>query len=204
MAKDGARLRGVYGKPWSKLVGQKVDITPEVMHKVGEIILLSVRAEIRKQVALSAGLRGRGQPVPMPRSKAFQESFGYQLRGSRTIEITSKWPYAGVWEEGKKPYPMTWLTGLGAAGGFGEDKKPFLNKKPGKVLASKYAIPIVTEDGSVIIRFAPFKTEDAWIHPGFAKYGFLQKGIRRGRILAANYIIKTSVIPLLEEADPLL
>ena len=204
MAKDGARLRGVYGKPWSKLVGQKVELTPLVMDVVGGIILDSVKFEVRKAAALAAGVRGRGKPVPMPTSSGFVESFDYRILGSRTIEVVSDWPYAKVWEEGKKPYPMTWLTGLGAAGGFGEDKAPFKEKKPGKPLASKYAIPIITAQGEVIIRYAPFKTEDAWIHPGFAKYGFLQKGIRKGRLKAAEYIIKTSVIPLLENADPLL
>jgi hypothetical protein len=200
----GSRLKGVYGKPWSKLVGQKVDLTPEVMNTVGRIILESVQFEVRKAAALASGLKGRGKPVPMPTSSSFVESFEYRILGSRTIEVVSDWPYAKVWEEGKKPYPMTWLTGLGAAGGYGEDKAPFKTKKPGKVLASKYAIPIITASGEVIIRYAPFKTEDAWIHPGFAKYGFLQKGIRKGRIKAAEYIIKAAVIPLLENADPLL
>jgi len=192
-----ARLKGVYGKPWSKLVGEKVDLTPEVMNQVGVIILDSVKSEIIKAAAMARGVRGRGEPVPIPNTNEFKDSFEYSLRGARTIEISSDWPYAEVWEEGKDPYPMTWLTGRAAGA------EPF-PQRPGKVQSSKYAVPIVTATGKVIIRYAPFTTQDAWIHPGFARYGFLQKGIKKGRLKAAEYIIKAAVIPLLEQSDPLL
>ena len=42
-------------------------------------------------------------------------------------------------------------------------------------------VPIVQHDGQVIIRTAPLSTDKAWIHPGFVKYNFIERGVRKGR-----------------------
>ena len=109
MAKKYARVRGVYGTPWAKMAGMKVDITPAVMQMLGKAVLEGVQYEIRRAIAISGGMKGRGKPVPMPNSKAFVESFQFKIVGNRTVEISSNWPFAKAWEEGKEPYEMTWL-----------------------------------------------------------------------------------------------
>jgi hypothetical protein len=42
------------------------------------------------------------------------------------------------------------------------------------------AIPIVTSGGEVIIRATP-EAGDAWIHPGFMRYSFIERGVKKGK-----------------------
>jgi hypothetical protein len=180
MADDYVRVRGVYATPWSKLAGQKVEITPVVMQKLGQAVLDGVRHEIRRTIALANALSGKGQPIPLPNSTEFVESFQFKIRGSKTVEIETNWPFAKVWEDGKEPYEMTWL------------QQPKVK-----------VVPIITTSGETILRTAPLQTENAWIHPGFAKYGFLQKGIKRGREKAAEIIRDEVILPLLKGKSPI-
>jgi hypothetical protein len=175
------RVRGVYGTPWSKLAGQPIELTPEIMNKLGKAVLEGVQWEIRRALALAANLGGRGQPVPLPGSPRFLESFQYKIAGAKTVEILTSWPFAKVWEEGKPPYTMGWLNRESI-------------QKP---------IPIITSSGETILRMAPLSTDKAWIHPGFARYSFLAKGVKRGREAAAAIIRTEVILPTLKEADPL-
>ena len=180
MADDYVRVRGVYGTPWSKLAGQKVEITPVIMQKLGEAVLEGVRYEVRRAVALAANVGGRGRPIPLPSSSEFVESFQFKIRGSRTVEISTNWPFAKAWEEGKEPYEMTWL------------KQPKVK-----------VVPIITSSGETILRTAPLQTDNAWIHPGFARYNFLAKGVKRGRENAAAIVREEVILPMLKQTSPL-
>ena len=179
MGDEYIRTRGVYAKPWTKLVGQKIEITPVIMQKLGTAVLEGVRYEIRRTIALAAAVKGRGNPTTMPVSPGFIESFQFKISGSRTVEITTNWPFAKAFEEGKDPYEMTWL------------QQPKVK-----------VVPIITSTGETILRTAPLQTEKAWIHPGFAKYNFLAKGVKRGRENAAKIIRDELVLPLLKGASP--
>jgi hypothetical protein len=170
----------VYGKPWSKLMNEPIELTPIIMNKLGKAVLDGVRWEIKRALALAANLGGRGQPRPLPNSPSFVESFQYRIAGSRTVEIITDWPFAKAWEEGKEPYEMSWLN-----------------------RAETPVVPIITTSGEVILRAAPLTTEKAWIHPGFAKYSFLAKGIKRGRASATTIIRDEVILPLLKGGDPL-
>jgi len=181
MANKGVRLKAVYGTPWSKLIGENIPLTPTLLRKAGDIILAAVLKELKKDMAKAANMGGRGKPVPLPNSKKFVDSFSSSVRGAKTIEIISDWPFAKQWETGKKPFPMTWLT-----------------QQKGVV-----RVPILSSTQTVIIRTAPFAVGGAWIHPGFAKYTFLQRGIRKGRGEAAKMLAKEAVIPLLAKNSPL-
>ena len=181
MAKeDYIRVRGVYGTPWSKLAGQTVEINPRIMQLLGKAVLKGVQDEVRRAVALAANLKGKGKPQPLPQSAEFIESFQFRIRGSRTVEIVTNWPFAKAWEEGKEPYEMKWLM------------QPKVK-----------IVPIITSTGETILRTAPLQTEQAWIHPGFAKYNFLSKGITRGRKNAADIVREQVIIPLLMKSSPL-
>jgi len=180
MGDEYVRVRGVYATPWSKLAGKKIEITPAIMQKLGVAVLEGVRYEIRRSIALAASMKGRGSPRSLPVSPEFIESFQFKIRGARTVEIETDWPFAKAFEEGKAPYEMTWL------------KQPKVK-----------IVPIITSSGETILRTAPLQTEDAWIHPGFAKYNFLSKGVKRGRENAAAIIRNEIVLPMLKETSPL-
>jgi hypothetical protein len=166
---DDVRIRGVYGKPLLKRDAPNVAVMPmPMLKKAAEIILKSIKKEIMKDMAKSAGLRGRGKPVPMPDSKKFVDSFSWKIVGKSTIEIVSNWPTASAHtstpgkDDNKKstePYKMTWLT------------QPQVK-----------VVPLVTQEGQVIFRTAPLTTADAWIHPGFLRYTFIQRGVDKGRV----------------------
>jgi hypothetical protein len=166
---DDVRIRGIYGKPLLKRNGPTaVQMPLPMLKKAGEIFLKSIKAEIMKDMAKSAGLRGRGKPVPMPDSRKFVDSFSWKISGQSTIEITSNWPTAsahtsvpgkGDKKGSTKPYPMTWLT------------QPQVK-----------TVPIITQEGRVIFRTAPLTTTNAWIHPGFLRYTFIERGVKKGRV----------------------
>ena len=151
-------VRKIYGAPLLRGQNVTVPMKGPLLVRAAKIILDSVKKEIRTDMAKSRGVRGRGEPVKLPRGKSFVDSFSFKIRGSSTIEIISTWPTIENYLKGTDPYKMSWLV------------------QP-KV---KY-VPIILNDGEVIIRTAPLSLTNAWIHPGFAKYTFLERGIRKGK-----------------------
>ena len=134
--------------------------------------------DAKRAVAIAANLKGRGKPIPLPNSATFIESFQYKIVGARTVEVSTNWPFAKAWEDGKEPYEMKWLN---------RTQTPI--------------VPIITSSGETILRTAPLTTEKAWVHPGFAKYSFLAKGVKRGREAAAKIVRDEVVLPMLEKMD---
>jgi hypothetical protein len=120
-----------------------------------------------------------GEPAGLPNSESFFDSFAYKISGRSTIVITSTWPWIAQHIEGRGPTRMTWLT-----------------QEQGV-----YRVPIVQDDGTVVVRFAPFRTEHAWVHPGFARHTFLERGVRKGREEMAKVIIE-EVKNMLAGGDP--
>ena len=157
-AKAALRLRGVYTKPL------RITLDRPALIQAGQIILDSVRREIRKDAAKARGLSGRGKPVTIPDSNRFVNSFSFRITG-KVIEIVSSWPTAEAHlrEGNDKPRKMTWLV------------QPTV----------KY-VPIITGEGKVIVRTAPATVGEAWVHPGFALYNFIERGVRKGRQAVFN------------------
>lgn len=193
MADNGTRLKGVYGRPLAKRAGMKIDLTPKQMSEVAQIILESIQEEIKKDIAKAAGLRAPGEPVPLPKTDKFAKSFQARVKGASTIEITSTWPTAKAHVtpsdeidlDNNRPKPhapmeMWWLT---------RPKVPFAQ--------------IVRANGEIIVRTTPdpSKGERPWIHPGFRKYTFLERGLRKGRDRAVKHLASTVVQGLLLEYD---
>ena len=192
MAVRGARLRGVYGKPLTRAVGKPLALSSEQLKRAGQIILRAIRKEITIDIAKSAGLRKKGEPARLPQTSAFSKSFGLRIRGN-VIEISSTWPTATahttpsdkIDPDTNKPFPhapieMTWLM------------------RPDVPRAR-----IITDDGKTIIRVTPDSTkgEKPWIHPGFRKYTFLERGIRKGREQVMEELIPELLEGLLSEYD---
>ena len=43
-------------------------------------------------------------------------------------------------------------------------------------------VPLTTSTGEVIFRMAPLRTADAWIHPGIARFNFMERAVRKAKI----------------------
>ena len=174
------RARGVYGKPWSRLVGEKLEITPEILGRLGQALVDAVVEEARKDFA-KQGRRPtpRGKPEGLPASDSFFESFDWKIIGKSTVVVTSTWPWLEQLKDGRDPYKMTWLT------------------RPKGV----YKVPFPQDDGTVLIRMAPLTLKDAWIHPGFARHTFLERGVRKGRKRMAE-IVGQELVREMARGDP--
>lgn len=176
----GRKTRGVYGTPIAKLAGVKVKLTRVQLQTSAEIILKAIKKEIKRDMALSAGIRPEGEPVRLPDTQRFVDSFKTRIRGQSTIEIYSDWPTASAHTTKLKP-------------GFVENTRPDKSAPMEMTWLMKPKVPlarIVTQGGQVIVRTTPLsKNQDGpWIHPGFRKYTFLERGLRKGRIEAAKAI----------------
>lgn len=191
------KLRGVYGKPLLKS-GTSISMTPELLKKAGETILEAVKKEILKDIAKSRGIRGgtyptsyqSRDPVPLPDSPKFVDSFTYSIRGKSTIEIVSDWPTADIHvgklrskdletppnrKKSTPPFKMWWLV------------RPKVN-----------TIPIVTHTGQVIYRSAP-EAGNEWIHPGFRRYSFIERGVKKGKEKFVEQVLAQEVAKIVAE-----
>lgn len=163
----GRRIGGVYGKPWSRMADKPIVMSDEVLKRLGKMLVESVVAEAQKDFAKQGANAQPGAPEGLPNSKNFFNSFHYRISGKSTIEIYSDWPYIQQVIEGRDPYPMTWLLG-------------------GMVVPIK-------KGGVTLFRTTPMKKEDAWIHPGFARHTFLQRGIKKGREQMAQIMVEEAI-----------
>jgi hypothetical protein len=152
------RVKTKLAGPLMRMIGQQIPLSEGTLNKMGEALVEGIAAEAERDRIL-AGPRAPGAPVGIPDTPTFKDSFSYKIRGKRTIDIISSWPWIEQITEGRAPYKMTWLT------------------RANKV----HAVPIMTKDGTVIVRTAPLRTKDAWIHPGFARHTFIERGIDRAR-----------------------
>lgn len=78
------RVKGIYGKPWSKMAGG-IPISPPVLKAVGKLLVEAVQAEAREWMKAAGGFTPE-------RQQEFIDSFDFRIRGKSTIEITSTWP----------------------------------------------------------------------------------------------------------------
>lgn len=193
MPDSGVKLRGVYGKPVAKAAGQKVPLTGQQLRRYGKLLLKHVREEAKKDIR-GQQKRKPGEPVGLPQSKKFLDSFSYKIRGRSTVEIVSTWPTASLHTSpiknardlDKKRAPatpefkMTWLV---------RRKVPYAK--------------IELENGQVIIRSTPDpqKGDKLWRHPGFRHYTFLSRGIRKGREAFVRELAAEAVGQLLKTHD---
>jgi hypothetical protein len=174
------RVKGVYGKPWSKMVGQKIEINPVLLRRLARTLVKAVVEEAKKDFAKQGRKpTPKGKPEGIPASDSFFDSFGYRILGKSTIVITSTWPWIHQITEGRDRYRMTWLTEANRI----------------------YQVPFPQPDGTVLVRMTPFRIADAWIHPGFARHTFLARGIRKGRKRMAE-IVGKEALKELKKGDP--
>ncbi len=179
MAKSTAKLlRTAYSKPWTAILNETAS-SPALLDGVGKLlvkfIVLEARADLAKQGNKPTPV---GSPEGIPNSERFFESFYYQRRTRRTVDVLSSWPWIDQIIEGRKAFRMKWLTRT----------------------AGRTNIPLKTQpysQGRTIVRAAPLRPEDAWIHPGFKKHNFVDRGFRRAKN-SVDQMVKDTVFKALQ------
>jgi hypothetical protein len=177
------RVKGVYGGP----VGKKLDIpvTRELLEKLGKCLVAAFVKEARKDFA-KRGWSGEARDGSPP----IWESFSFKIRGEKTLEVMSTFPDIEVLvSRDIPPRKMTWLTQEAknknpAAYPLTKRELRAGKKRGGRVLDGgrlPLVVPLKGEGGRVIFRTAPLKTQDAWIHPGIARFTFAQRAVRSGK-----------------------
>lgn len=183
-------VRSLYGGPLAKLA--KVVASKELLEEIAQCIIDAIIVEGMKDFA-KRGWKLEDSKGGLP----FNKSFSFAIRGKRTIEIRST--YWGLKElvKGDIPSrPMTWLTQEGkdkipSDYNMTETETNLGMKRAGRVSKGerkKLVIPLETDAGTVIFRTAPLKMKDAWIHPGIAKFTFMERGVRKGREACAKRV----------------
>ena len=180
MADKGLRIRGLYGG--ARLERMQVELTREHLNQFGECFVKLVAKEAKVDFA-KRGWSGRAYD----RSPVLWESFSFRISGERTIEILSTFPrIAMLTADGLPRHKMEWLTQEA------KDKHPMdydltdeerrrHMKKSGRVSRGN-RMPLVVpieEGGTVVFRVAPLQLANAWVHPGIARFTFIQRAARK-------------------------
>ena len=161
LIKSQVELRGAYGQPLGKNL--EVKVSKEDLMEFGELCVKYIEEEARNAARYSTML---------PKKEEFFKSFGYRLVGSSTVKIVSTWDWLPIYQNLQEQSP---------------DEDPAFGKpKPFRMThltqnAGVHKVPMVAKDGTVIVRSAPLKAQDAWIHPGIARHTFVNKGLKRAR-----------------------
>lgn len=128
--------------------------------KAAKIFIQEIIMEAKKDLAKQGNApTPEGRPEGIPADPSFFKSFKYKLEGT-TILIYSTWPVIEQIVEGRKSYPMTWLTKAD-----GITHVPIPGDRP----------------NTVSILTAPKRRKDAWIHPGFRKHNFVRRGYNKAK-----------------------
>jgi len=183
---DYNRIRATYGKTWAKT--GKIEIDESVLNLIGEILVETVRIEAKNEFVK----RGWSMDDPMD-GPPIGDSFRYEILGERTVVLKSS--FYGLAEltskEGIPERKMTWLTQQGAKRNvktreqrLREANMPGLKTKfkSTSPSSSPLVVPITTDTGEVIFRMAPLRMSDAWIHPGIARFNFMERALKKARV----------------------
>ena len=177
------RVRGVLGGVAAKRM--EVPMTPDMLASLGKCMVDSFSKEAKKDFA-KRGWTGEAQDGSAP----IWDSFSYKIRGEKTIEVVSTFPFIDQLVGGDtEPYKMTWLTQEE------KERKPSkfpltptekrLGLKRGGRVSDGGRLPLVVplkdDNGTTIFRMAPLTFADAWVHPGIARFTFVQRAAKQGR-----------------------
>lgn len=171
----GAKLKSVYGRPLSKMVGHTGPPPKDLLEKFGASMVTCVVSEARSDFEKYGLKKKRGDPTTIPDSELFFKSFGYVVNGS-SVSLTSTWAGIDSLINGRGPFKMRWLTQA-----RGVD-----------------VVPMKDDTGVVLFRTTPVRISDAWVHPGIRKHDFIRRGIERAKRDAVGSIIDDAVKNLLE------
>ena len=106
----------------------------------------------------------------IPKSQKFLDSFGYKVERNKIV-VYSTWHTVAGLLEGRRPYRMTWLT-----------------RERGIDV-----VPILLQNGEVIMRATPATASGAWIHPGYARHTFVARALKKARLAIAQVFLKQAL-----------
>ena len=153
------RIKRTSGKTWATLKGGDF-FDQKFLNEIGTLLVDAIVLEAGKDFAKQGNqTTPRGAPEGIPGSLKFFDSFGHRIIKNTQVEIYSTWPWIEQIVEGRRPYPMDWLT-----------------KQDGMT-----RVPMPGPRGTVLVKTTPSGGQDAWIHPGFAKHTFVRRGYDRAR-----------------------
>lgn len=161
---DRIRLKGLFAGLAAKKL--ELEVTPELLDKMGTCLVGIFAQEAKKDFA-KRGWSGMAHDGSEP----IWDSFDYRLRGEKTIEVTSTFPDIDkLTNRSLPPFKMKWLT---------QEQR---NLHPSRYNGgSPLVVPMKDNHGKVVYRTAPLTTHDAWIHPGIARFTFIERAVRKGR-----------------------
>lgn len=149
-----------------------------VLEIIGQVLVDTIKTEAVNEFAK----RGWSTNDPMG-GPPIGESFKYEILGKRTVVIRST--FYGLAEltskEGIPERRMTWLTQQGAHKDLDKNKGNQPPKKFRSVNNMPLVVPITTRTGEVIFRTAPLHMADAWVHPGIARFNFMERALKKAR-----------------------
>lgn len=175
-------IGGAYGGVFAKKI--ELPVERSMLVTLGKCLVKFVGAEASKDWAK----RGWSE-WDSEHEVRISKSFGYQIRGKRTVELTCRFSNITMFLEGVDQHPMPWLTQEGKDShptkyAVTDRERELGMKKGGRVSKGErlpLIVPLEGPGGTVIFRMAPLKTSEAWIHPGIAKFTFLRRGIEKGK-----------------------
>lgn len=179
----------------------EVEITPQMLREMAGCLIKAFVKEAKKDFA-KRGWSGTAEDG----SKPIWDSFTYEIN-RQTIVVLSSYPFVAemVSAEPKKR-KMTWLTQEA------KDKFPSNyrltpterrkgQKRAGR-LSKKERMPLVVpvkSGGNVVFRMAPLKMADAWIHPGIARFTFIERAIKAGKADCLRFLGKQALSALVRD-----
>jgi len=182
MAKAG-RVKGIYAGPVAKVLD--IPVTKDLLNALGKCMVDAYVKEAKKDFA-KRGWSGEARDGSAP----IWESFSYRIRGDRTIEVLSTFPDIEILTTQDIPSRrMTWLTQEGknmkpSSYPLTDREKTLGMKVGGRVSQNKrmpLVVPMKDKSGTVVFRTAPLKMQDAWVHPGIARFTFMERAVRTGK-----------------------
>ena len=176
-------IRKALGGPAGKRV--KLPVTRELLDRMGQCMVEAFSREAKKDFA-KRGWSGEAQDGSPP----IWDSFHYHIQGQKTVVVTSSFPHIGqMMGEDVPAQKMTWLTQQ--AKNANPSQFPLTPrehdlgmKRAGKVSQGgrlPLVVPMKDEGGTILFRTAPLTFNDAWVHPGIARFTFMQRAAKQGR-----------------------
>jgi len=179
VADKGLRIKGFYGG--ARLKRMNVELTKKHLNQLGNCIVKLISREAKKDFA-KRGWSGNAYDGTDP----IWDSFSYRIAGGKTIEVVSTFPRIGMLTgDGVPEHDMTWLT-QEAKDKHPEDyeltqgERRRRMRKAGKVSQGE-RLPLVvpvSQGTTVVFRTAPLQLQDAWVHPGIARFTFMERASR--------------------------
>lgn len=196
-----ARVRAVFGGPVGKKL--KIPLSDELLNRLGRCLVDQFVREAKKDFA-KRGWSGEARDGSPP----IWDSFSYKIRGERTIEVLSTFPFIEEMIEADRPRGrMKWLTQEAkenepAKFPLTPRERELRMRQGGRVSRGErlpLIVPIETRGGTVIFRAAPLRTDDAWIHPGIARFTFVERAARAGKKRCIEILKEEAVKALVAE-----